>query len=47
MLGYSERVNERYYNYSIAENSIKAQALMQVSSKVIKFSDVLEHKKLR
>ncbi len=46
MLGHSERVNERHYNYSTAENSIKAQALMQVSSKVIKFSDVLKHKKI-
>lgn len=37
MLGHSERVNEQHYNYSTAENAEKADALMAVSSKVIKF----------
>lgn len=47
MLGHSERVNERHYNYSTAENTAKIQALTQVSSKVINFSNFLEHKKVR
>ena len=45
MLGHSERVNERHYNYSTAENTAKIQALTQVSSKVINFSSFLENKK--
>lgn len=36
MLGHSEQVNERHYNYSTADDSMKLQALSQVSSKVIK-----------
>ncbi len=38
MLGHSEQVNERHYNYSTADDSMKLQALSQVSSKVIKLS---------
>ena len=45
MLGHSERVNEQFYNYSTAENSEKAAALKEVSSKVINFSDYLQNKK--
>lgn len=36
MLGHSEQVNERHYNYSTAEITEKVDALMAVSSKVIK-----------
>ena len=32
MLGHSERVNEQHYNYSTAENTEKAAALLKVSS---------------
>lgn len=38
MLGHSEQVNERHYNYSTADDSMKLRALSQVSSKVIKLS---------
>lgn len=46
MLGHSEQVNERHYNYSTAENSLKLQALSQVSSKVINISDLFRTKKI-
>jgi len=39
MLGHTERVNERHYNYSMAENAEKKAALDQVYSKVFKISD--------
>lgn len=45
MLGHSERVNEQHYNYSTAENTEKAAALKQLSSKVINIRDYLENKK--
>lgn len=46
ILGHSERVNEMHYNYSTAENSLKLQALSQVSSKVISFSALFRTKKI-
>ena len=46
MLGHSERVNEKHYNYSTAENIEKMHALAEVSSKVIKFSSKNENKKI-
>ena len=39
MLGHTERVNERHYNYCMAENAEKKAALDQVYSKVFKISD--------
>ncbi len=46
MLGHSERVNERHYNYSTAETKEKADALKAVSSKVINFKLLPTNKKI-
>ena len=46
MLGHSERVNERHYNYSTAETNEKADALKAVSSKVINFKLLPTNKKI-
>lgn len=46
LLGHSERVNERHYNYSIAEDAEKERVLALMSSKVINFPNALEHKKI-
>lgn len=46
LLGHSERVNERHYNYSTAENSEKRQALLLMSSKVIKHDASNDTKKI-
>jgi len=45
MLGHTERVNEQFYNYSMAENAEKKRALEEVYSKVFKFSDYLPEEK--
>ncbi|MCR5410024.1 MAG: tyrosine-type recombinase/integrase [Lachnospiraceae bacterium] len=45
MLGHTERVNEQYYNYSMAENIEKKRALEQVYSKVFNFSDYISEEK--
>lgn len=45
MLGHTERVNEQFYNYSMAENAEKKRALEQVYAKVCNFSDYLPEEK--
>ena len=45
MLGHTERVNEQFYNYSMAENAEKKRALEQVYAKVYKISDYLPEEK--
>ena len=39
MLGHTERVNEQFYNYSMAENAEKKRVLEKVFSNVFNFSD--------
>ena len=45
MLGHSEQVNERHYNYSMAENTEKKRALEELYSKVINLHDYMKEEK--
>ena len=46
MLGHSERVNEQFYNYSVADNDEKKDAMEKLFSNVFQFSDYKQSMKV-